>query len=108
MATNLALGLIRKGAGRAGAVPVAGQPHDQTVSDRQALVAALLGLPRRQRETVALRYLGDLTEAQVAEALGCSIGSVKQHGSRGLAALRLSLDADHFGPEGALHVEPAR
>jgi DNA-binding CsgD family transcriptional regulator len=44
--------------------------------------------PRRQRETVVLRYLGDLTEAQTADVLGCSVGSVKTHSSRGLARLR--------------------
>jgi RNA polymerase sigma factor (sigma-70 family) len=108
VATNLALGLIRKGARFHQAAPDDARPHDQTVSDRQALVAALQALPRRQRETVALRYLGDLSEAQVAGALGCSVGSVKQHSSRGLAALRRSLDADQFGPEGELHVRPAR
>ena len=40
-----------------------------------------------EREVVALRYLADLPEADVARALGCSVGTVKQHASRGLAAL---------------------
>ena len=38
-----------------------------------------------------MRYLADLPEAQVAAALGCSVGTVKQHAPRGLAALRLAL-----------------
>lgn len=45
-------------------------------------------LPRRQREVVALRYAADLSEQEVAATLGISIGSVKTHASRGLAALR--------------------
>ncbi len=59
--------------------------------DRVELVAALRSLPRRQREVVALRYLADLPEAEVAASLGCSTGTVKQHAHRGLAALRRHL-----------------
>jgi RNA polymerase sigma factor (sigma-70 family) len=59
--------------------------------DRLELVAALRALPRRQRQVVTLRYLADLPEAEVAAALGCSAGTVKQHAHRGLAALRLRL-----------------
>lgn len=40
-----------------------------------------------------LRYYGDLTEAQTAVAMGCSIGSVKSHSSRATAALRPLLEA---------------
>lgn len=58
------------------------------VDERLDLYAALSRLPRRQRETVLLRYLGDQTEQQTAAALGVSVGSVKTHASRGLAALR--------------------
>ena len=58
---------------------------------RVDLQAALASLPRRQREVVVLRYLADVSEADVAAALGCSAGSVKQHASRGLAALRAVL-----------------
>jgi RNA polymerase sigma-70 factor (sigma-E family) len=57
-------------------------------ADRVDLVKALATLPRRQREAVVLRYLGDLSEAQTADVLGCSVGSVKTHSSRGLAKLR--------------------
>jgi RNA polymerase sigma-70 factor (sigma-E family) len=58
------------------------------LEDRLDLYAALERLPRRQRETVVLRYLGDLSEAQTADLIGCSVGSVKTHASRGLAALK--------------------
>jgi RNA polymerase sigma factor (sigma-70 family) len=108
VATNVALGLLRKGSRSPGTASDGERPHDQIVSDRLALVAALRSLPRRQRETVALRFLADLSEIQVAAALGCSVGAVKQHSSRGLAALRRSMDDGNRGPEGELHVRPAR
>ncbi len=47
-----------------------------------------------------MRYLADLPEAEVAAALGCSVGTVKQHASRGLAALRAALQPAS-GPIGA-------
>ncbi len=54
---------------------------------RRLLVEALGKLPRRQREAVALRYLADLPERDVAEALGWSLGTVKSTVSRGLDRL---------------------
>ncbi len=56
---------------------------DDRTAERGDLVAALRRLPRRQREVVVLRYLADFSEADVAAALGCSVGSVKTHASRG-------------------------
>jgi RNA polymerase sigma-70 factor (sigma-E family) len=55
---------------------------------RLVLVAALTRLPRRQRATVVLRYFEDLTEAQAAEVLGCSIGTVKSQTAKALRTLR--------------------
>ena len=57
-------------------------------SRREAVMEALAELPRRQREVIALRYYVDLSEAEIAETLGISRGSVKAHASRGSAALR--------------------
>ena len=51
--------------------------------------------PDRQREVLALRYYLDLSEAEIADALGISRGAVKSHASRGSAALRTLLD-DHW------------
>ncbi|QMU67138.1 SigE family RNA polymerase sigma factor [Streptacidiphilus sp. P02-A3a] len=61
--------------------------------ERDQLLQAMRGLQRRQREVLVLRYFADMTEAQVADSLGISIGSVKAYGSRGLAALRQSMDS---------------
>lgn len=54
---------------------------------RQDLLAALDGLPQRQREVLTLRYWGELSETEIADALGISPGSVKTHAHRALAAL---------------------
>ena len=66
---------------------------------RVDLHRALHALSRRQREVIVLRFLADLPEADVAHALGCSVGSVKQHASRGLAALRISMAVDDSSDE---------
>ena len=71
---------------------VAPRPDDQAHEDERVdLHRALLTLPRRQREVVLLRFVADQPEAAVAAALGCSLGTVKSHASRGLAALRDAL-----------------
>ena len=61
-----------------------------TARDRE-LIDAVAGLPRRQREVIALRYFLDWTEAEVADVLGISKGAVKSTGHKGLAALRSRL-----------------
>ncbi len=50
--------------------------------------AHLATLPRRQRAVLVLRYYEDLTEAQTAEILGCSVGTVKSQAFKALASLR--------------------
>lgn len=57
-------------------------------AERRDVLAALARLPRAQRAVVVLRYYDDLTEAQTADALGVSVGTVKSHTSRALKALR--------------------
>jgi RNA polymerase sigma-70 factor (ECF subfamily) len=56
--------------------------------DARRLAAMLLELPERQRVAVVLRYLGDLSMAEVAEAMGCPVGTAKSHLHRGLRRLR--------------------
>ncbi|MBU7597622.1 SigE family RNA polymerase sigma factor [Streptomyces sp. P38-E01] len=61
---------------------------------RDALWRAVLKLPARQRAMVVLRYYEDLSEAQTAEVLGVSIGTVKSAVSRALAKLRNDAQLD--------------
>ena len=78
------------------------RPHrfDDDVAVRNALVAALATLPKRQREAIALRYLAELDENDISRSLQISPSSVRTHVQRGLATLR-----DRLGPsvEGSLH-----
>ena len=53
---------------------------------------ALLALPHRQRAAIVLRYYEDLSESQIADVLRCRPGTVKSLLSRGLAALRGSVE----------------
>jgi RNA polymerase sigma-70 factor (sigma-E family) len=62
-------------------------------SDRWELIAALRGVPRRQRACLVLRFYEDLSVAQTAAVLGCSEGTVKSQTARGLTALRAVLAA---------------
>jgi RNA polymerase sigma-70 factor (sigma-E family) len=55
---------------------------------RDALLAALRELTRRQRAVLVLRYFDDLTESETAAALGITIGTVKSTASRSLERLR--------------------
>lgn len=64
--------------------------------ERAQMMAALRELPTRQQEVLVLRYYSQLSEAEIADALGISRGAVKTHAHRGLATLRARLD-DHEG-----------
>ena len=74
------------------AVPGA-EGHGEQLGQRDELVQALRGLPPRQRAALALRYYDDLSDAAIAEALGCSVGAVRTAIHRGLHALRATLPA---------------
>jgi RNA polymerase sigma-70 factor (sigma-E family) len=60
------------------------------IDERSALMAALAGLPPRQRAVVVLRYWEDMTDAQVGVLLGCSASTVRSQAARALAKLRAS------------------
>jgi len=62
--------------------------------ERSAVIAALRTLPPRQREALVLKYYADLSEAQIATAMGISRGAVKSHTARGVAALRVVLELE--------------
>lgn len=66
-----------------------GKSPQEGIGEREWLWQALGRLPRRQRAVLVLRFYEDLTEAQVAGLLGCSVGTVKSQASRALAKLRL-------------------
>jgi len=70
---------------------------------RDELWDALRGLPPKMRAALVLRYFEDLTEAQTAHLLGCSIGTVKSQCSRGLERLRAAYG---LGPQTTADVEP--
>jgi RNA polymerase sigma-70 factor (sigma-E family) len=72
--------------------PAPATPYElPDVATRDVLWDALLRLPNRQRAALVLRFWLDLTEAQIAERLGCRPGTVKSTVARGLAALRTDL-----------------
>ena len=65
---------------------------EPTTIDAGRALQALEQLPPRMRAVVVLRCYEGLTEAETADALGCSLGSVKSQASRGLTRLRELLD----------------
>jgi len=65
-----------------------------TLLERANVVTALRSLPPRQREALVLRYYGDLSEAQIASAMGISRGAVKSHTARAIASLRAELEME--------------
>ena len=67
---------------------------ERTVADRDRLNRALSTLSERQRKIVVLRHLMRLSEQEVADDLGVSIGTIKSTASRGLAQLRAVLEAE--------------
>ena len=68
--------------------------------ERQDLWDAIGRLPRRQRAVVVLRYLEDRTEAETAQLLGCSVGTVKSQCAKALAKLRLDAALEPVTDEG--------
>ena len=59
--------------------------------DRDDLRRLLARLPGQQRAVLVLRYYEDLTDDEIAAAIGCRVGTVRGYASRALAALRIEL-----------------
>lgn len=98
VASNLAVDNLRgKPARRAPRQP----PQDHTL-DQVAFQAYLVGLPRRQRQVLALRYLLDFDAARTAQVLGVSTETVHTHAKRALRRLRGRLTT-HLDDEGVSH-----
>jgi RNA polymerase sigma-70 factor (sigma-E family) len=60
-------------------------------AERDAMIALLARLPRRQRAAVVLRYYAGLSDAEVADELGCRESTVRSQISRALATLRIDI-----------------
>ena len=98
--TNLALDASRRDARRKAILSTATRnDHERSAADelvvlRAALVAALVALPRRQREAIVLVHLVGLTPTEAAVSMQVSVSSVSQHVRRGLDHLRGHGDFD--------------
>jgi RNA polymerase sigma-70 factor (sigma-E family) len=78
----------------------------EAVTTHASMVAQLRTLPPRQRAAIVLRYYEDLSEAQTAEVMGCSVGAVKSQVSTGLSRLRDRMGANFLTtPRGEEAVE---
>jgi RNA polymerase sigma factor (sigma-70 family) len=76
----------------------AGPDREALLAARQVLTAALAELPPKQQLALALRYVHDLRDAEIAQALGCRRGTVHALLSRGRAALRSHPEVAEFAP----------
>jgi RNA polymerase sigma-70 factor (ECF subfamily) len=88
---NLAIDAVRRRALEPAAPAPAPSPEDASIT-RVTLATALGALPAQQRSAIALRYLEDRSEDEIATALHVSKGTVKVHLHRGLKRLRALLD----------------
>jgi RNA polymerase sigma-70 factor (sigma-E family) len=78
--------------------------HSARLDLRLALIQALADLPPRQRAAVVARYWEQLSEAETAAALNCSVSAVKSAAARGLRALREAITSEAYP---ANHADPA-
>jgi RNA polymerase sigma-70 factor (sigma-E family) len=60
-------------------------------AEHQAMLAQIITLPKRQRAVLVLRYYEDRGDAEIAELLGCTTGSVRAYAARALAKLRVEM-----------------
>lgn len=86
---NGAMGVLRKRR-TAESHPI-DPPPDEAPAQLVELRDVLLGLPERQRAVLVLRYVEDLADDEIAEALGCRRATVRSLAARGLAAIRREL-----------------
>lgn len=87
VAANVALDSVRRRRAAPVVVEVAVDVADGVV-DRVDLAGAVRRLSTRQREVVVLRFVADLSEAEVASVLGVGVETVKEHTQRAMRALR--------------------
>lgn len=84
-------------------LPESAHPGEDSLEDRADLGHALRRLPRKMRAVVVLRFYEDLSEAETAHLLNCSVGTVKSQTSRALAKLRI--DPSLLASQGTLGTE---
>lgn len=101
-AVHRRLRLLRPGVSTVVADPTA------DVDVRDSLVRLLMQLPKRQRAAIVARYWEQLSEAESAEVLGCSIGTVKSATARGLSRLRELSGLPDRGQQDLARPESAR
>jgi RNA polymerase sigma factor (sigma-70 family) len=73
--------------------------HEMATAERLDVLAAIRQLPPRQRAVIVLRFYSDASVQETADALGCSVGTVKSQTADGLRNLRRLLDS-HVNTEG--------
>jgi RNA polymerase sigma-70 factor (sigma-E family) len=75
-------------------LPERGYVESNRVEDRSQLEALLRELPRPQRAAIVLRYYLDLSDADIAAELGCSMSAVRTFVSRGLKVMRVTVSSN--------------
>ncbi len=83
--------LLPSGLGRMRSTIASAPDHAGQHAERDALLAEIDKLPRRQRAVLVLRYYEGLSDAEIAEVLGCAPGTIRGYAFRALAALRVEL-----------------
>ncbi|HEY1324238.1 MAG TPA: SigE family RNA polymerase sigma factor [Streptosporangiaceae bacterium] len=68
-----------------------GEPASGTGGPGSAVMSALRALSPRQREVVVLRYFADLSEAEIAAAIGMSMAAVRDHAAQAISSLQAEL-----------------
>ena len=74
---------------------------DRGAGDRDQIRRLIRQLPERQRVALVLRYFDDLTDREVARAMGCRPGTARSLISRGLSAVRATLSPSQLGDRDA-------
>ena len=92
------VGVLGSGSSRRMSCPrPCGDSAEVPVLDRHLFWPLVCALPARQRAVIVLRYYEDLSEAQIADVLGCAPGTVKSQSSAAIGALRRALAASGIG-----------
>jgi RNA polymerase sigma-70 factor (sigma-E family) len=83
------------------------RPFDDELVERRALLDVVASLSPQQRAVLVLRYYEDRPDAEIAGLMGCSVGSVKRHASRGLRRLQQHAIVREMSPERAFRQRAA-